>query len=76
MDEILRQLKNQYGRIGRAIAALEGESEPDKATLTKVRGGKRGRRGKRKMPAETKKWLSIATKKRWAAAKKAGRNSL
>ncbi len=76
MDEILQQLKDRYARIGRAIAALEGEPEPQKETLTKVRGGRRGRRGRRKMSAAAKKQLSIAAKRRWKEAKKSGKNSL
>lgn len=69
---ILTELKTQRDRIDEAISALENG---------RTGGNRLGRpRGKSKrkrvMSAEARAKIAAAAKRRWAAAKKAGNNSL
>ena len=62
-DAIVRELEAERDRLDTAIAALQGSH---------VSVGKR----KRHTSDAAKRKQSLAAKRRWAAAKKAGRNKL
>ena len=69
--DILQALRSERDRLTAAIEALEGNRR-GRPTATSVGG----RRRRRTLSATAKRRISEAAKKRWAAAKKAGRNSL
>ena len=81
VDEILRQLKQERDRLDAAIRALGGghgtgimsrrRGRPPGNT-TKVAAAK----GRRTMSAAARKRIADAMRKRWAAAKKAGKKRL
>lgn len=68
-QSIVRELRGELERLERAIATLE-----------RVKGRATGKRGgtkpHRPMSAEARARISAAMKKRWAAAKKAGKSCL
>jgi hypothetical protein len=75
LDSIVEELKEERGRLDRAIAALEKSASPrvgrkssaaaeqPPASKTKKRGG---------ITPEGRKRLSLAMKRRWAERKKKG----
>jgi hypothetical protein len=84
IDEILRQLREQRGKIDAAISALGGGDGTGIHTGGKRRGrppgstNKRagGLKKKRGMSAAARKKIAEAMRERWAAAKKSGKKTL
>lgn len=66
VDRILSELRQERERLDEAIQALERVSGGSAAGP-----GRRGRRRRRHMSAETKRLLSERMKARWAERKKA-----
>ena len=62
-EGIIRELEAERDRLNQAVAALQGSSN---AT----------RKKKRHMSDEARRKQSLAAKRRWKAAKKAGKNKL
>jgi hypothetical protein len=62
-ENIIRELEDERDKLNTAIAALQGS-------------GNATRKKKRHMSDEAKLKQSLAAKRRWKAAKKAGRNKL
>jgi hypothetical protein len=66
---ILDELREQREQLERAIAALESTNGRPKRAYNR-------KPGKRSMSAEARAKIAAAAKKRWAAAKKAGKSTL
>jgi hypothetical protein len=66
---ILNELREQRDQLERAIAALESTNGRSKRAYNR-------KSGKRTMSAEARAKIAAAAKKRWAAAKKAGKSTL
>jgi hypothetical protein len=64
-DNIIQELEAEHDRLNAAIAALQGSGN-----------GRRTGRPKRHMSEAAKHRQSLAAKRRWKAAKKAGKNRL
>lgn len=63
---ILQEMKDQRDRLNLAIRALNGATSTPQI----------GRRAGSKLSPASRRKIALAAKKRWAAAKKAGRNRL
>jgi hypothetical protein len=84
VDDIVRQLKEERGRLDAAINALEGGAWASSGM--KRRGRPRGSTNKQSSPGRTgkrrgmsvaaRKRIADAMRKRWAAAKKSGKTRL
>jgi hypothetical protein len=73
LDSILEELKQEKGRLDRAIAALEESDSPrvgknKSAAAQQPAASKRKKRGG--MTPEGRKRLSLAMKRRWAERRK------
>jgi hypothetical protein len=66
---ILKELWEQRDQLDRAIAALESTNGRSKRAYNR-------KSGKRTMSAEARAKIAVAAKKRWTAAKKAGKRTL
>jgi hypothetical protein len=66
---ILNELREQRDQLQRAIAALESTNGTSKRAYHR-------KSGKRTMSAEARAKIAAAAKRRWAAAKRAGKSSL
>lgn len=76
---ILNDLREQRERINNAIVALEGavgNGRRGRRPGPQAAAATNGRRGRRTMSAAARKKISDAAKRRWAKAKKSGRNQL
>ncbi len=65
IDRIVAELKSERDRVDQAIAALEDTRSGNR------QGGRRS--GERRMSAEGRRRIAQATKKRWAAWRKANK---
>lgn len=66
---ILNELREQRDQLERAIAALESTNGTSKRAYNR-------KSGKRTMSAEARAKIAAAARKRWAAARKAGKTTL
>jgi hypothetical protein len=80
---ILMSLRAERDRLTNAIAALEGGvgngrrgRPPGRPPSTQTTTAPNGRRPRRKLSAAAKKRIAEGMRKRWAAAKKAGKSRL
>jgi hypothetical protein len=69
ITSILHGLREQRDQLERAIAALESTNGTAKRAYNR-------KSKKRKMSVEARAKIAAAAKKRWAAAKKAGKSTL
>ena len=79
VENVISQLETQRSAIDRAISALrEVAGESPLATMPGSNGQRRKRHLSRRgvMSAAGRKRVALAMKKRWAAAKKAGKKQL
>ena len=79
VENVISQLETQRSAIDRAISALrEVASNRPLATMPRSNGQRRKRHLSRRgvMSAAGRKRVALAMKKRWAAAKKAGKKHL
>jgi hypothetical protein len=68
---ILNELREQRDQLERAIVALESINGTSARAYSR-----KSKSGKRTMSAEARAKIAAAAKKRWAAAKKAGKSTL
>lgn len=72
---LLDAAKSSVASATEAVAASPSMKAPARAPAT-GKPGKADKTGKRKLSAAGRKNLSVAAKKRWADAKRGGKNSL
>jgi len=80
IDSIVQALREEKSRIENAIVALEASTGrltngKRRKAGQQVKNGRR-KKGPRRLSAAARKRISQAAKARWAAAKKAGKNTL
>lgn len=81
VEEIVRQLKQERGRLDDAIRALGGDAGPGNSVRRRrgrpPGGGKTSTPARRRgMSAAARKRIAEAMRKRWAAVKKSGKKRL